>query len=392
MNTENNSAPLRRLTYEDKEILLVGTAHVSKESVDLVKQVVETENPDTVCVEYCESRYQAIRRRDQWQNTDIIKVIKEKKVFLLLMNLIMAAFQKRMAAKLDIQVGQEMLQAIDSAEKVGAEIYLADRAIHVTLGRTWRQMGLWTRIKLFFQLLLSFGGADEIDEQEVERLKQRDVLESILEEFGQSLPSLRRTLIDERDQYLAAKIRQAPGKKIVAVVGAGHLPGIEKNWHEPIDLDALTVMPPKNRFSGMLKWIIPAGILAFLIYGFTKGGSDVGKDMILWWILANGVLSAIGAILAFGHPLTILSAMLAAPFTSLNPMIAAGWVSGLVEAFSRKPKVKDFEHLQSDILSIKGFWHNKVTRILLVVVFTNLGSAAGTFIALPMMMRIMQVG
>ena len=392
MNKENNSEPLRRLTYEDKEIVLVGTAHVSKESVDLVKSVIETEKPDTVCVEYCESRYQAIKRRDQWQNTDIIKVIKEKKVFVLLMNLIMAAFQKRMAAKLDVQVGQEMLQAIDSAEAIGAEIYLADRSIQITLGRTWRQMGMWTRIKLFFQLLLSFGGADEIDEQEVERLKQRDVLESILEEFGQSLPSLRRTLIDERDQYLAAKIRQAPGKKIVAVVGAGHLPGIEKNWHEPIDLDALTVMPTKSRFSGMLKWLIPAAILAFIIYGFTKGGAGVGKDMIIWWVVVNGVLSALGALLALGHPLTILSAMVAAPFTSLNPMIAAGWVSGLVEAFSRKPKVKDFEHLQNDILSVKGFWHNKVTRILLVVVFTNLGSAAGTFIALPMMMRIMHVG
>ena len=392
MNKENNSEPLRRLTYEDKEIVLVGTAHVSKESVDLVKSVIETEKPDTVCVEYCEGRYQAIRRKDQWQNTDIIKVIKEKKVFVLLMNLIMAAFQKRMAAKLDVQVGQEMLQAIDSAEAIGAEIYLADRSIQVTLGRTWRQMGMWTRIKLFFQLLLSFGGVDEIDEQEVERLKQRDVLESILEEFGQSLPSLRRTLIDERDQYLAAKIRQAPGKKIVAVVGAGHLPGIEKNWLEPIDLDALTVMPTKSRFSGMLKWLIPAAILAFIIYGFTKGGAGVGKDMVIWWVVVNGVLSALGALLALGHPLTILSAMVAAPFTSLNPMIAAGWVSGLVEAFSRKPKVKDFEHLQNDILSVKGFWHNKVTRILLVVVFTNLGSAAGTFIALPMMMRIMHVG
>ena len=371
METVHSDA-IRHLTYEDKEVLLVGTAHVSKESVELVKTVIESETPDTVCVELCQGRYQTLRRQDHWQNMDIVKVIKEKKVFLLLSNLILAAFQKRMAAKLDVRPGQEMIQAVSSAESVSAEICLADRDVRVTLARTWRQMGLWTRIKLFFQLILSLGSVDEISSEEVERLKQRDVLESILDELGQSMASLRRTLIDERDQYLAAKIRQAPGKRIVAVVGAGHMPGIERHWQQPVDLEALSTMPPRSRWAGWLKWIIPGAIMALLVYGFFKGGSDVGKDMLIWWIMANGLLSGLGALLALGHPLTILTAMAAAPLTSLNPMIAAGWVSGLVEAFSRKPKVRDFEHLQTDILSVKGFWRNKVTRILLVVVFTIL--------------------
>ena len=389
MMDTNHSDAIRHLTYEDKEVLLIGTAHVSKESVELVKSVIASEAPDTVCVELCEGRYQTMRRQDHWQNMDIIKVIKEKKVFLLLSNLILAAFQKRMAAKLDIRPGQEMIQAVTSAESVSAEICLADRDVRVTLARTWRQMGLWSRIKLFFQLVLSLGSVDEISAEEVERLKQRDVLESILDELGQSMASVRRTLIDERDQYLAAKIRQAPGKRIVAVVGAGHMPGIERQWQQPVDLEALSIMPPRSQWTRPLKWIIPGVILVLLAYGFFKGGADVGKDMLIWWIMANGILSGLGALLALGHPLTILTAMAAAPLTSLNPMIAAGWVSGLVEAFSRKPKVRDFEQLQNDIVSVKGFWRNKVTRILLVVVFTNLGSTIGTFVALPMMMRIL---
>jgi len=388
METDHSDA-IRHLTYEDKEVLLIGTAHVSRESVELVKRVIEKEAPDTVCVELCEGRYQTLRRQDHWQNMDIVKVIKEKKVFLLLSNLILAAFQKRMAAQLDVRPGQEMIQAMTSAEAVSAEICLADRDVRVTLARTWRKMGMWSRIKLFFQLVLSLGSVDEISPEEVERLKQRDVLESILDELGQSMASVRRTLIDERDQYLAAKIRQAPGKRIVAVVGAGHVPGIERTWQQPVDLEALSVMPPRSQLTRYLKWILPGAILALMIYGFYKGGADVGKDMIVWWILANGILSGLGALLALGHPLTILTAMAAAPLTSLNPMIAAGWVSGLVEAFSRKPKVRDFEHLQNDIVSVKGFWHNKVTRILLVVVFTNLGSSIGTFVALPMMMRML---
>lgn len=389
MDSKNNTDPVHRLAYEGKDILLVGTAHVSKQSVALVQSVIDQERPDTVCVELCAGRFQTLRQKDSWQQMDIVKVIREKKSFLLLSNLILAAFQKRIAAKLDIRPGQEMIQAIESAEAIGATVHLADRDVRVTLSRTWRQMGWWARIKLIFQLILSFGDVDDIGAEEVERLKQQDMLETILAEVGRSLPTIRKTLIDERDQYLAAKIRTAPGQKIVAVVGAGHVPGILKYWSQPLSIGELETLPPKGRLGSLFKWGIPAIIVALMAYGFFRGGSEVGAGMVMWWIGANGLLAGLGALAAWAHPMTILSSMLAAPLTSLNPMIAAGWVSGLVEAFSRKPQVKDFERLQEDIQSLRGFWSNKVTRILLVVAFTNLGSAAGTFVAFPMMMQLL---
>ena len=385
----NNTNNIHHLVFEDKEIILLGTAHVSKESVRLVADVIETEKPDTVCVELCESRYQSIRQKDKWQDTDIVKVIKEKKTFLLLSNLLLVSFQKRIADKLDVKPGEEMIKAMEIGEALGAEIHLADRNIRITLLKTWRAMGLWSKVKLLFQLILSIGEIDEIKEEDIEKMKQEDVLHTLLSEVGKSLPILKDILIDERDQYLAQKIRTAPGNKIVAVVGAGHVPGIKKCWNTDIDIEALEQIPPKGKTSGILKWIIPLSILVLVVLGFYHGGTNAGTDMITWWVMANGILAGLGAVIAMAHPLTIVSAVLAAPLTSLNPMIAAGWVSGLVEAFSRKPKVKDFERLPEDILSIRGFWRNKVTRILLVVVFTNLGSSLGTFVAIPLMVKVL---
>ncbi len=282
-----------------------------------------------------------------------------------------------------------MIAAIETADDVGAAIHLADRDIRTTLSRTWREMGLWNKIKLLFQLILSLGEVDEIKEEDIEKMKQADVLETLLAEVGKSLPVLKEILIDERDQYLAAKIRTAPGDRIVAVVGAGHVPGIKKYWNTEIDIPALEQLPPKKKTAGILKWLIPAVIMAMFMAGFFYGGKQAGKEMIVWWIAANGILAGIGALIALAHPLTIIASMLAAPLTSLNPMIAAGWVSGLVEAFSRKPKVKDIERLPEDILSVRGFWKNKVTRILLVVVFTNLGSTVGTFVAFPVIVKML---
>ncbi|MDY6791496.1 MAG: TraB/GumN family protein [Thermodesulfobacteriota bacterium] len=385
----NNSNMIHRLDLEDKEIIILGTAHVSKESTQLVKEVIEEEKPDTVCIELCESRYKAIRQKEMWQDTDIVKVIREKKSFLLLTNLLLSSFQKRIASKFDIKPGQEMIQAIETGEALGANIHLADRDIRITLSRTWRTMGFWSKFKLFFQLILSMGGVDEISEQDIEKIKQNDVLETLLADVGKSLPVLKDILIDERDRYLAHKIQTAPGNTIVAVVGAGHVPGIKKYWNVNIDIEPLEQLPPKGKASGILKWMIPAVILMLFVAGFFYGGAATGKEMIKYWLLANGVLAGLGAAIAFAHPLTILSSVLAAPLTSLNPLIAAGWVSGLVEAFSRKPRVRDIESLPEDIISIRGFWKNKVTRILLVVVFTNLGSAVGTFVALPLIVKLL---
>ena len=389
MKAPANNSDIHRLSFEDKEIILIGTAHVSKESARLVASVIEEEKPDTVCIELCQSRYQSIRQKDRWQNMDIVKVIKEKKAFLLLSNLLLASFQKRIAEKLDVKPGAEIISAIETAEKVGAQIHLADRDIRITLSRTWRVMSLWDKLKILLQLILSAGQIDEISEKDIEKMKQEDMLETLLADVKKSLPVLKDILIDERDRYLAHKIKTAPGKRIVAVVGAGHVPGIKKYWEVNADINALEKIPPRGMFMRIFKWVLPLSILVLFMLGFFYGGADTGAHMITCWIVANGLMAGLGALIAFAHPLTILSSIMAAPLTSLNPMIAAGWVSGLVEAFSRKPKVRDFESLSEDILSIKGFRQNKVTKILLVVAFTNLGSAIGTFVAIPLMLKVL---
>ncbi|MBW1765879.1 MAG: TraB/GumN family protein [Deltaproteobacteria bacterium] len=378
-----------RLTFEDKEIILIGTAHVSRESADLAEQVIEEEKPDTVCVELCQSRYKSIMQKNRWQNTDLLKVIREKKAFLLLSNLMLAHFQKKIGQKLGIKPGEEIMRAIRAADSVGARIHLADRDIHITLSRTWRLMGLWTKMKLLAQFITSVGDIDTLKEEDIERMKRRDVLETLLSEIGESLPEIKSILIDERDQYLAHKIRTAPGKKIVAVVGAGHVPGIQSYWDKPIDMEVLEQIPPKGKLLGLLKWGIPVLIVGLIVLGFFTAGAATGTHIIKWWILINATLAGLGAAIARGHPLTVLSAIVASPFTSLNPMIAAGWVSGLVETLLGKPKVRDFENLSEDISSLKGFWKNKITRILLVVVFTNVGSSLGTFVAIPLMVKIL---
>jgi len=377
-----------RLSFEDKEVTLIGTAHVSRLSAELVERVIEEEGPDTVCVELCQSRYQSMTQRKKWQDTDLIKMIREKKATLLLLNLILAYFQKKIGQKLGIKPGEEILRAIRGAEATGANVHLADRDIRITLSRTWRAIGLWTKIRLLAQVITSAGQVESIKEEDIEKMKNRDVLEMILSEVSEFLPEVSRILIDERDQYLAHKIRTAPGKKIVAVVGAGHIPGLQRYWNLPVDMKQLEQIPAKGRLSRIFKWGIPALIVGMVILGFFVAGTTAATHMLKWWVLANATLAGLGAALALAHPLTILSAIAASPITSLNPMIAAGWVSGLVELLLGRPKVRDFESLPEDIASLKGFWKNKITKILLVVVFTNLGSALGTFVAIPLMARV----
>lgn len=378
------------LSVNGKQILLIGTAHVSKHSAILVDETILAQQPDTVCVELCQTRLTSLKDTDRWRNMDIVKVIKEKKALLLFINLLLASFQKKMADKFDIKPGQEMINAIQAAEKTGAQVIPSDREIQITLNRVWRTMGLWEKLKLMTALVFSFGASDDIKEEDIENMKQEDILETILKDVKKSHPIIQQTLIDERDQFLAEKIRTAPGEKIVAVVGAAHAPGIKRYLagNEAIDLDRLNQIPAAGKLGSILKWAIPCAILLLFVAGFITEGKHVGTDMIWIWLAANGIFAGLGAALALAHPLTILSSIIAAPLTSLNPMIAAGWVAGLVEAMVRKPKVKDLEAIPEDIVTIKGFWHNNVTRILLVVIFTNLGSSIGTMTAVPLMLKL----
>ena len=373
------SGNVHEILLDEKQILLIGTAHISQSSVDEVNDVIEQEKPDTVCIELCASRHQAMMEKDQWKNMDIFKVVREGKSFLLFANLIMTAFQKRLGSQLGVKPGAEMMAAAQASERVNAELVLADRDVKITLQRTWRGMPFWGRMKVLSQLLASLFIREEISKEEIEKLKESDALSEAMQMLADQSPDMKRILIDERDQFMAEKIRQAPGKRIVAVVGAGHVKGLTGELEREHNLAELETVPPPGKLGIWLKWGIPALIVSLIGYGFFAIDTDVSIEMIQRWFLINGTLSAIGTAIAFGHPITIATAFVAAPFTSLNPAVAAGWVAGLVEAFLRKPQVRDFENLADDITHLRGFWQNNITRILLVVMFANLGSAIGTF-------------
>lgn len=383
----SEEANITRLNMNGKEIILIGTAHVSKQSAEQVKEVIERERPDSVCIELDEQRYQSIVDGDKWRNMDIFKVIKEKKAAVLLVNLALSSFQKRMASQLGIDAGQEMIQGIHSAEEIGANLVLADRNIQVTFSRIWHNVGLWGKAQLISQIIFSIFSNEKITEEELEKMKSQDMLDSVLSDFTEHFPRLKTPLIDERDQYLSQKIKEAPGEKVVAVLGAAHVPGITKVIYEDHDLTAISKVPPKSKWPKIIGWTIPLLIIAMIAYTFYTNPS-AGMQQTVSWILWHGSLSALGTALAFGHPLTILTAFVAAPITALDPVTAAGWFTGFVQALIRKPSVKDFESLSTDIHSVKGFWNNKVTRILLVVVMANIGSSLGTFIGAADVVRL----
>lgn len=375
MSEEN----ITRIHLDGKEYILIGTAHVSKHSAEQVKEVIEAEQPDSVCVELDEQRYQSITEGSKWKEMDIIQVIKEKKASLLLMNLAISSFQNRMADQFGIKAGQEMIQGIESAKAAGAKLVLADRNIQITFARIWANLGLKGKSLLLSQVVASIFSKDTITEEELEKMKNQDTINAILNEFTDSFPRLKKPLIDERDQYLAQKIKDAPGEKIVAVLGAAHVPGIKEEIKKEQDMAKLTERPPKSNVPKIIGWSIPVFILAIIAYTFFANPS-AGLAQTISWIIWNGSLSALGAAIAMGHPLTILTAFVAAPITSLNPLLAAGWFAGLTQAYIRRPNVRDFETLSEDVFSVKGFWRNKVSRILLIVVLSNLGSSLGTFI------------
>lgn len=368
-----------RCTVGDKEIFIVGTAHVSQASVDDVRETIKEVDPDCICVELCKPRYEAMVEKTRWKKMDIFQIVKDGKAVFLLGQLLMSSYYKRIAEKLGVEPGAEMKAAIEMSE--GKELVLADRKIEVTLKRVWRHLGLFEKFKIFSQMMASIVSTDEVTEEMIEELKAGEELDGIMDSFAKAFPQVKERLIDERDLYLAEKIRSCPGKRVVAAVGAGHVPGILRAIEEPRDLKPLEEIPPVGTFGKVAKWILPLAILALLILGISRGGSQQAIDSALVWIIAHGVLSGTGALIALGHPLTILASAVASPITSLNPMIAAGWVAGLVQAWVKKPTVEDFENLPDAVSTVSGFWMNPVSRVLLVVVLANLGSGLGTLVA-----------
>lgn len=369
-----------KINYGEKEIYLVKTAHISNNSVEDVRECFNEVNPDSICIELDQNRYDSLTDKEKWRNTDIIKIIKDKQVSYLLVNTILASFQRRMAKNIDAQSGGEMIEGIKLAKDNNINLVLADRSVKTTFSRIWASLSIIEKAKLMTTIISSIFDDEEISETELQNLKQADALEAALQEVGKEFPNVKRTLVDERDQYLSMKIKNAPGKKIMAIIGAAHSTGIINNINKDFDIKELEKVNEKKGSSTIIKWLIPLAIILMLVLTIINN-KEAGLSQIKSWILWNGTLSAIGVLIARGHILSILVAFIMAPITSLNPLLAAGWFAGITEATIRKPKVKDFEDIANDTQSLKGFFKNNVTRILLVVVFANLFSSIATFIS-----------
>ncbi|MBO4218492.1 MAG: TraB/GumN family protein [Erysipelotrichaceae bacterium] len=366
------------INLDGKEITLIPTAHVSKQSVELVEKTIDEVHPDSICIELDQDRYNSLTDPDRFRNTDIVKIIREKRVAMLLVNLILANYQKKMAANLSSTSGAEMLMGINKARELNAQLIMADRPVQTTFKRIWANMGFKDKIQMLSAVISAIFDDEEISEEDLANLQQSDILNSALKEVSEKFPRVAEVLVDERDRYLASKIRHAPGTRVVAILGAAHTLNVPKYIQQEYDISQLDEIPPKKTSSKIIGWVIPALIIIAILFSF-KVNADIGLKQLKTWIIFNGTLSALGALLGGGHPLSILVAFLAAPITSLNPLLASGWFAGLTEAWLRKPTVEDFEKLSDDTSTFKGFWKNKVSRILLIVLLASLGSSIGTF-------------
>lgn len=364
------------------EIILVGTAHVSKESVRDVEETILKEKPAYVALELCEPRFEALTEKKKWENTPITELIKGNKAFFLLGYSLLSSFERKLSEKTGVRPGDEMLAGANAAKKVGAKVVLVDRPIAITLKRAWKSAGIREKLRIAKEFLFSMFGGEEITAEEIEELKKEDVLSEMMKELSKIAPSAKKVLIDERDEYIAGKLRELD-KKTVAVVGKGHKKGIEELLKNPKKTDFSKLEEiPKSRF----KWswifcIITGATIGLLIAAGLNSPEKLFQYGLLWCML-HIVMSTIMGIISMAHPLSIIAGALSSPITAILPTVAAGWVAGIVEAKLRKPTVKDFEGLR-DLQGIRGFWKNKFTHLLLVVSLINIGSMLATFVALP---------
>jgi pheromone shutdown-related protein TraB len=381
--------PIRQLRRDGVEYTVIGTAHVSRASADAVRELAASGGFDAIAVELCQARYDALTAERKWTDLDLYRVLREGKAGLVMANLALSAYQRRIAAQFGIEPGAEMRAAAVAAKAHDLPLQLVDRDLATTLRRSYASVPWYKRMYLMAGLALGMVSSDEIDEEAIEKLKEGDILESTFTEFAQQSPELYEALISERDRYMAARLRQdnagAAGRKVLVVIGAGHMEGLagqlESSLADPAEeLRELDRMPPRARWPRVLPWAIMVLVLTGFYIGFSRS-PELGWQLIFIWVAINGGLAALGALVARGHPLTVLSAVFAAPITSLNPTIAAGMVTGLVESWIRKPRISDLENLRFDITTLKGWFRNPATRILLVFFLSNLGSAIGTWVA-----------
>ena len=379
---------IKTIQLNNSEITLIGTAHVSQLSVEMVEEKIATGDYDCVAVELCSPRLENITNQAWWKNLDIYQIFKKKKAGLLLINLALTAYQKRLAERIGVEAGKEMMRAVELSYEKDLRLEVIDRNISTTLHRLVTEVSFWQKMKIVGGLIAGVFVGEEISEEQIEDLKRGDMLHAVVSEFGEELPEIKRVLIDERDEYMVGRLAEVSAshdapKKILALVGAGHLMGMMASIDSPPDaghLQELDQKPPPSKTGLYVGWGICILILSMFVVGF-KQSPELGGQLVATWILFNGGLSALGTALALGHPVSIFAAFFAAPLTSLNPTIGAGMVVGLVESYMRKPKVGDFETLREDITHYSMWWKNRVARLLLIFFFSSFGSMIGTYAA-----------
>ncbi len=381
-SSDSDNRDVYRLTIGNKEYVIIGTAHISKKSVDLVRDTINKERPDCVCLELDERRYQSLIEPQNWKNLDLRQIIRKKQLSTLIIQIMLASFQKRLGYKTGVLPGMEMMEAARIAEQEKINIALCDRDARITLRRAWASTPFFKKSMLLSSVIASLFDQTDISEDQLEELRDQDVLSEMLKEIGTVLPEVKHVLIDERDVYLAEKIRNANGGRIVAVVGAGHVQGIIESLksNQEANIEDIEKIPPPLSIWKYLGWGIPFFIIGSIAWiGYSKGPEIAGENL-LYWILANGIPSAIGAIVAAAHPLTILSAFLAAPFTSLTPVIGAGYVTAFIQAWLCPPRVREIQNVATDVSKFTQWWQNRLLRIFLAFLLPGFGSFVGTWI------------
>ena len=376
--------PVRVVERDGVRYTLLGTAHVSRASVEAVRAAVASGRYDAIAVELDAGRLQSLTDPDLLAKMDIVQVIRDGKTHVFAANLALSTYQRRLAEQLDVEPGAELKAAVEDARALGLPVKLIDREVGLTFRRAMQRLGWWGRARTGAGILVAMFGDEEVGDDEIEKLKQGDMLEASFGEFASHSPALYETVIAERDRYMAARLRQErDAAHVLAVVGAGHLPGLARHLAEDQEEPAgvmgeLEAVREKSGFPWM-ETIIGAFLLGGFAWGIWQGGIDVGADLLLQWVLATGLLGALGCAIAGGHPLSILAAFVASPLTPLHPALASGTVSAFVEATLRKPTYADFMALRDDVQTLKGWWRNRVARILLNFFLTSLGTAIGVW-------------
>lgn len=414
-------ASVTTLEHDGVTYYLLGTAHVSAQSVAEVRSVIEQVKPDVVAVELCKPRYEALSQERTFRDLDIFKVIREGKTLYLLAHLGLASYQRRMGAALGVKPGAELLAAVEAGRENGTRVELIDREINLTLKRTWANLGLWKRSLLLSSLVVGEDDKEQtpVTADTIEQLKDQKALSSMLDELAKALPEIKGPLIDERDRYMAQKlidIAARPGanailpdnaepagkvKRVVAVVGAAHVPGMRETFGKPVDLAALERLPPPSKLWTAIKWLIPALFLAGLLWGWqasssriddvTRAGREAHSlwELMMAWIAPTSIGAGGLTLLAGGSLATVLAAVVVAPVAAVHPLLGTAMVTGLIEAWRRRPSVGDCEALADDIQSLSGFWRNRVTRTLLIAVASGIGTATGFWIGVAVVIKML---